>query len=261
MTGLVDEQGRALADSPVLAKALGVSTNQIYMWSRRWESNDFPAPTHHRDVGVRPRYAPKAKYLWVLDDVLEWHRNYVPGKRNHGRTKRSARSVGAGDDHDHSEGLGVMGILNYSTSVDPTKTAGEIQAVLAKHGATLVSTVYAGGAPIGIAFTIATEHGDREFRLPANPAGVEKAIEREYRAGQVPNRYRGTEQATRVAWRILKDWVASQLAVIEAGMASLDEVMMPYMLTNSGETLMAVYRSNLSMRQAISGPAQLKSGN
>lgn len=75
---LRDEQGRELADSPELAKRLGVTTNQIYMWNQRFESNGFPAPTHHREQGSRPVHAPKAKYLWVLDEVVEWHRNYRP---------------------------------------------------------------------------------------------------------------------------------------------------------------------------------------
>jgi hypothetical protein len=84
-----DDQGRELADSPTLAKALGVSTNQIYMWNQRWERNGFPAPTHHRERGCRPQYAPKARWLWVLDEVLEWHRDYTPNRGGAGTHKRN----------------------------------------------------------------------------------------------------------------------------------------------------------------------------
>lgn len=43
--------------------------------------------------------------------------------------------------------------------------------------------------------------------------------------------------AQRTGWRILKDWVAAQLAIIEAGLATLPEVMLPYALLSDGQTL------------------------
>ena len=38
------------------------------------------------------------------------------------------------------------------------------------------------------------------------------------------------EQAQRVAWRILKDWIESQIALMESGMVCMEEVFLPYML-------------------------------
>jgi hypothetical protein len=54
-------------------------------------------------------------------------------------------------------------------------------------------------------------------------------------------RYREHDQAERVAWRIVKDWIAAQLAIVETGMTSLDQVMFPYMLDNDGATLYELY--------------------
>lgn len=90
---LLDEQGRVLADSPALAAKLGVSTNQIYMWNQRWAGNGFPEPTHHRAHGVRANAAPRNKYLWVLDQVVEWHRNYVPAKGGAGSHRRKSEPL------------------------------------------------------------------------------------------------------------------------------------------------------------------------
>lgn len=72
------------------------------------------------------------------------------------------------------------------------------------------------------------------FRLPANTPGVLAAM----RADKaVPRSLIKTEQAERVVWRITRDWVRAQLAIIEAGMARLEQVMLPYAVTPSGRTL------------------------
>ena len=42
--------------------------------------------------------------------------------------------------------------------------------------------------------------------------------------------YKKDGQPARVAWRILKDWVEAQMAIIEAEMASIEEVFLPYLL-------------------------------
>lgn len=146
-----------------------------------------------------------------------------------------------------------MGILNYSTSVAASKTSGEIQAKLAKHGATAVTALYEGGEPTAIGFSIETDYGVRDFRLPANTAGVYQALHREWRANQVPRRYVSEAQAQRVAWRILKDWVEAQLAIIEAGIVELDEVMLPWMVTGNGRTLAQFYRESEDMRTQLGG--------
>ena len=41
------------------------------------------------------------------------------------------------------------------------------------------------------------------------------------------------DQARRTAWRILKDWVQAQMALLETNMVDMEEIFLPYML--SGE--------------------------
>lgn len=146
-----------------------------------------------------------------------------------------------------------MGILNYTTTVPAVRSATEIGHRLAKHGASQVTTRYAtnpNGAtqPVAVSFSIATEYGPRNFDLPANVDGVYRALRRDR---SVPPRYTNPEQAERVAWRILKDWVEAQLALIQAGLARLDEVLLPYMVTHTGRTLAVEYRESAGLRQAI----------
>jgi len=52
------------------------------------------------------------------------------------------------------------------------------------------------------------------------------------------------EQAQRVAWRILKDWIQTQMAIIEAGLSSTVEVFMPYAVMDSGQTLFQSFSEN-----------------
>jgi hypothetical protein len=44
-----------------------------------------------------------------------------------------------------------------------------------------------------------------------------------------------------VAWRVLKDWLEAQLALIEAGVADMSQVMLPYMRGDDGLTVWQRY--------------------
>ena len=119
-----------------------------------------------------------------------------------------------------------MAILNYTTSISTEKTAMEIQKKLVMAGAVAVLCEYDGdGIMNAMSFRILTPHGLISFKMPAHLDGVYKALCND---SKVPKSKRTTEQAARVAWRILKDWIEAQLAIIEAGMAELAQVFLPY---------------------------------
>ena len=120
-----------------------------------------------------------------------------------------------------------MPIANYTTDVAVEKTMGDVVGALARRGVLRTSTIYdEQGNPAGIEFTMKTEYGVREFALPVRVDGVHKALI----ADNVQPRYRTREHAAKVAWRIAADWLRAQSALIDAGLAGLDEVMMPYMV-------------------------------
>jgi len=130
--------------------------------------------------------------------------------------------------------------LNYTTQVAASKTAQEIVAKLAKAGARQVLTDYGDhGDVTSISFAYPDTAGNlQKYRLPVDVAAVEKVLRRQ----NVATRYKSTEQAERVAWRILKDWVEAQLAILETGMVQLDEVFLPYMLVPGG-TIYELFRT------------------
>lgn len=51
-------------------------------------------------------------------------------------------------------------------------------------------------------------------------------------------------QAEWVAWRILKDWVAAQMALIESGQAQAAQVFLPYATEQSGRTIYELFVEN-----------------
>lgn len=128
-----------------------------------------------------------------------------------------------------------MAIKNYTTSISAEKTVMEIQKALASHKAKAVLTEYDDeGVVTHVSFKIETPHGLMPFRLPANVDGVQACL---HRNRQVPNRLKTREQAARVAWRIVKDWVEAQLAIVEAEMVDMVEVFLPYAQGEDGRTL------------------------
>ena len=128
-------------------------------------------------------------------------------------------------------------LLNYTTGVATEKTLGEINHLLATHGARRIIADYdKAGNPEAIMFSIETPYGVQDFRLPANVEGVSRALVRGYEQRRVERRFTGREQATRVAWRIVKDWLEAQVAIIEAGMMTMDQAMLPHLLAPGGRT-------------------------
>lgn len=126
-----------------------------------------------------------------------------------------------------------MAIKNYTTSIDPAKTVGEIQAILARGSAKSVSVDYEKGYPEAIKFSLIVGKSEIWFRLPCNVDGVFASMKRD----RLPRSYCNTDQARRTAWRIIKDWVDAQMAIIEAGQSKAAEVFFPYILQPTGETL------------------------
>lgn len=130
----------------------------------------------------------------------------------------------------------------YTTSIAVTKTVGEITTLLAKRGAQRVAT---GFDPTGVAdslhFVLETDYGPREFSLPARTDGVFAAIQKDT---GIPKSQRTREKASRIAWRIAKDWLEIQFALVDAEMVRIDEALFPYMLTGNSEieTVYSLYR-------------------
>lgn len=132
-----------------------------------------------------------------------------------------------------------MPLLNYTTQIPIGRTVAEIHNILAKGNARAIATEYDdSGRPTALAFEVNTPFGYRQFALPINPAAVLQVLNRQ----RLAPRYRTADHAHRVAWRILKDWVEAQLAIVATQMVTLDQVMLPYLRTDNGATIYERYR-------------------
>lgn len=138
--------------------------------------------------------------------------------------------------------------LNYTTNVPVSQTVGEVQQLLAGAGADKVAVSYDAGQPVGVEFTLRTPHGDRVFRLPVEVEQVHGLLlmrEDEGLFASLKKRngtFTSTEHAARVAWRVAKDWLEAVIALLDARMARVDQVMLPYLVGADDRTLYARYR-------------------
>lgn len=141
-----------------------------------------------------------------------------------------------------------MAVLNYTTKIATAKTVGEVQAMLAGYGANRIAVDYTDRIPTGLTFAYPTPHGVRVFSLPVDVAAMHRLLVAEDDAGRLRAGgmsvavRRSREHAERVAWRVMKDWIAAQLTLVGTQMAQLDEVMLPYLVVDGGQTLYAAYR-------------------
>lgn len=134
-----------------------------------------------------------------------------------------------------------MPLLNYTTKVNVFTTLGEIQGQLVKHGAKKIMQDYNDDGRItSLSFLIETPAGPRGIRLPANVGAVHTVLIRQKVKCD-------REQAERVAWRIVKDWVEAQMAILESEMVQMDEIFLPYMVNGAGQTVFEAYRKNQLM--------------
>jgi hypothetical protein len=82
------------------------------------------------------------------------------------------------------------------------------------------------------------------FKMPLR---WRQALQTLYRGKRAPRYYRQSQQdaalrtredhAYRVAWRILRDWVDVQMALVDLEIVQIQEVFLPYVVQRNGQTL------------------------
>jgi hypothetical protein len=137
--------------------------------------------------------------------------------------------------------------LNYTSTVPVHQTVAECQSILAAAKADSVAVHYDDGQPAGLSFTLRTAHGIRAFTLPVNVAAMQAVLRKadfsSLKASRAKlDQYASREHATRVAWRVCKDWLEANLALIAAQMATIDTVMLPFLHVDGDRTLWQAYR-------------------
>jgi hypothetical protein len=135
-----------------------------------------------------------------------------------------------------------MAIKNYTSDKPIEKIFAELQQTLGTHGARHISFEYGDDGKVqGVAFTIKVNDRFLPIKLPARVEKAHAVLKRQWDEGLIShkrgrdNTY-GYEQAYRVAWRNILDWVQAQMALLEIGMAKIEEVFLPYMQDRDGVT-------------------------
>src|SRR5436309_3647886 len=135
-----------------------------------------------------------------------------------------------------------MAIKNYSADIAINEIFSELQETLGKHGAKQISFDYDDDGRIqSVQFVIKANDRFLPVRLPARVAKAQTVLKRQWEAGIISHKRGkektyGYEQAYRVAWRNILDWVQAQMALLEIGMAKMEEVFLPYMQDRDGVT-------------------------
>jgi hypothetical protein len=156
-----------------------------------------------------------------------------------------------------------MPILNYTTSVDSPQTVSQIIGMLVRKGAQSITQDFMGDGRVkSISFVLNVGGLPVRFLLPANTAGVHGVLQKE----EPYNSYRKCsrdqywakqrEQAERIAWRILKDWIEAQMALIESGQAEAAQVFMPYAQNGNGSTMYELWVDS-NQKKLTAGQAEM----
>ncbi len=136
-----------------------------------------------------------------------------------------------------------MPILNYTTEISAARTVGEIQNILARAGAASIRVDYQDKEPDAVIFMLMIGYAPVEFRVPSRWQGVHSILHRDDSPGMRP-KFRTEVHARRVAWRIVKDWIEAQLALVESGQATLPQLFLPHAIRADGQTLYEVVAAN-----------------
>lgn len=133
----------------------------------------------------------------------------------------------------------MSGLLNYTTQISAEKTVGEIYSLLSRGKAQSIMSEFDGAGNVGaISFRVMTEFGVISFRLPADISAAGKVLSKQALNREIPRKFMNdVPQARRVAWRIVRQWVEAQLALVAIGMAKIEEVFLPYAQEASGKTI------------------------
>lgn len=141
-----------------------------------------------------------------------------------------------------------MGLLNYTTKKEAEESAKEIESKLLVHGVE-DSKFDFGKDLVSITFSkriIAKgETGSYKITTKINP--VYEVLKRQKFFGEIKIAITQS-QAKRVAWRIMKRWIDAQLAFVDTGMLSFEEVFLSYKLNEgTGLSLIEEYQTEQLM--------------
>ena len=130
-----------------------------------------------------------------------------------------------------------MAILNYTTQIDVYKTVAEIERILSEHGVMSIMKQYEDGQVVSLSFLI--DDGEKKIpvRMPIRVDECLKVMQKQKKEHPKMQIKATKEQASKVAWRIMKDWIEVQMALLEINMVRFEEIFLPCIETTDGKTI------------------------
>ena len=145
-----------------------------------------------------------------------------------------------------------IGLLNYSTKKAAEESAEEIKTKLMSHGVQDVKFDF-GEVVVTIEFLrskLITKNEMASYKITTKIAPVYKVLKDQEWSGEIKIAITQS-QAKRVAWRIVKRWIDAQLAFVETGMLSFDEVFLSYKVDEgTGLSLIEEYQTKQLMLES-----------
>lgn len=132
-----------------------------------------------------------------------------------------------------------MPLLNYTSKVPASDSIASISRMLARGGARQVMHDYdQAGNITALSFSLELDGQMVGFRLPSDWRPVKQLLDKQLTGNPNARPWMRTEEHARnVAWRVIKDWVEAQLAIIETMMVTTAQVFLPYATTADGRSL------------------------
>ena len=137
-------------------------------------------------------------------------------------------------------------IKNYTTTVSITKTLTEIEDLLLRFKASDILKQYDTDQNItSVCFILNINNKPLPFKLNFNWQNVAEVLSREYKRESYKRDIRNDKKrALQVGWRIMKDFLYSQLSIVEIGIAKVHQVLLPYIAINDNTTFFEYLEKN-----------------
>ena len=121
-------------------------------------------------------------------------------------------------------------LKNYTTTIPVSKTIMEIEQILTKFGASAIFKEYHMDERVkSISFEIITEHGKIPFKIPMNDNAIAQYRSEQFTGySKKKNVKEDLDTASMIGWRIIKDWIHSQLSIVQLRLVKVEEVFLPY---------------------------------
>jgi hypothetical protein len=140
-----------------------------------------------------------------------------------------------------------MPIKNYSTQVEAAKTCQEISLLLAAIGALRIQAEHdETQQPTALSLTYPVYGIPVRFQLPCNIEGVRKCLQKQK---GVSYSQQSSDHARNVAWRIVKNWVDAQLAIVDSGAVQMVEIFLPHAVQQDGKAMFALFDETYANKQ------------